>query len=173
MLNEDEAVVGFVEVFGFDQEFLVEFFAGAEAGFDYLYSLGAHEADHVFGQVQDLHGLAHVKHEEFAVVGHGSRGKDQLAGLWDGHEVSYDSLVRYGNRTTLLNLFLEKRNYGTCTSQYVAEPRGAVFDLAVRVGAGALDQHLAHSLGCAHDVGGHNSFQAKVLCYIPGTLTLP
>ena len=154
LLNEDEAVVGLVEVFGLDQKLLVEFFAGAQAGFHDFDALGAHEADHVSGKVQDLHGLAHVKHKQFAVFGHGPRREHQLAGLRDGHEVPDDSLVRYGYRAALLDLFLEERNYGACTSKYVAESCGAVFHLAVRVCTCALHQHLAHALGSTHDVGG-------------------
>ena len=154
VLDEDEAVVGLVEVFGLDQKLLVEFFAGAQAGFHDFDALGAHEADHVFGKVQDLHGLAHVKHEQFAVPGHGPRREHQLAGLGYGHEVSYDSLVGNGHRAALLDLLSEKRNHASGTSEYIAEPRGTVFGLALGVCAGALDQHLAHPLGGAHDIGG-------------------
>ncbi len=151
VLDEDEAVVGLIQVLGLDKEFLVELLARSEADFLYFYVLRFHEADHAFGKIQDSHGLAHVKHEELAVVGHGSRGKNQLAGLRYGHEVSYDSLVRDGNGATLGDLLPEQGDYGARTSQYVAEPSGAVFHLVVRVCACTLDQHLAYSLGCTHE----------------------
>ena len=89
-------------------------------------------------------------------MGHGSRGKYQLAGLRYGHEVSDDPLVRDSYGAALGDLLSEQRDYGARTSQYVAESCGAVLHLVVRVRAGALDKHFAHPLGGSHDVGGIN-----------------
>ena len=152
MLDEDEAVVSLVKVLGLDQKFLVEFLTGSESYLLNFYVLGTHQTNHTFCKIQNLHGLSHVKHEQLSVVGHGSGGKDKLAGLRYGHEVSDNPLIRNGDRTSLCYLLSEERDYGASASQYVAESGGAAFDYSLCTHA--LGKHLAHSLGSSHDVGG-------------------
>ena len=61
-------------------------------------SAEAGQADEVFGQVDDVDGLAHVQDEDFAASSHGGGLHDQLAGFGDGHEVALHFGVGYGYR---------------------------------------------------------------------------
>ncbi len=62
LLGGDVDAVPFGGLVGFfvQEEFLVELFAGAEACADDFFLAGAVEADHLFGQVFDPDGLAHI-----------------------------------------------------------------------------------------------------------------
>ena len=150
--NEDQVVLGLVQLLGPHQELLVELLAGAEAGFNDFNALYAGETDHVLCEVIDLYGLAHIEDEELAILRHGTALEHELGSLRNGHEVADDPLVGDGDGTAVCDLALEERNHGTGRAQDIAEAGGAVLHAAAA--AGGLDDHLAHPLGGAHDIGG-------------------
>ena len=152
--DKDHLVVGGIQLFRLDQELLVELLAGTEADLDdidILIGLQAAQADHALRQIQDPDRLAHIQSVQVAVLRHGSAGHDQLGGLRDRHEVADDALVCDGDGAAVGDLALEQRDDGAVAPQHVAEAGGAE---AGHPAAAALDQHLAHALGGAHDVGG-------------------
>ena len=70
-----------------EEDFLVELFAGADAGvldLDVRALLEAREADEVVGEVHDLYGLAHVEHEELAPLAERAGLEHELHDLGDG-----------------------------------------------------------------------------------------
>ncbi len=134
-----------------EEEFLVELFAGPEACADDFLLAGAVEADHLFGQVLDLDGLAHIQDEELAALGHGGGLEDQGGGFGDGHEVADDLRVGQGDRAAGFDLALEDGDHGAVGAQDVAEADRHEFGFVVR---DAGDDDLRQALGGAHDVGG-------------------
>ena len=50
-LNKNQAVFGFAQLLGFDQQLLVELFTGTKAGFYDFNALHAGEADHALSEV--------------------------------------------------------------------------------------------------------------------------
>ncbi len=141
---------GFVGLF-VQEEFLVELFAGTQARADDLFLAGAVEADHLFCQVFDFDGLAHVQDEELPAFGDGDRLEDQGGGFGDGHEVADDPRVGEGHRAAGPDLALEDRDHGAVGAQDVAEADGHELGFVVRDRG---DDDLRQALGGAHDVGG-------------------
>src|SRR5690606_20144619 len=87
--------------------------------------------------------------------------KHQLTRLGDGHEETRDFRVCYGDRTTLLNLLLEHRNYRAVGTQHISKTGGdktglEFTQLRQRV-AQRLYIDLCNTLGATHDVRGVDS----------------
>ena len=141
------------------EHLLVELLARTEArelDFDVL---GTAEQNHSFGQVGNLHGLAHVEDEYLAAVALRASFEHQLAGLGDEHEEADDIRVGDGDGSALLDLLLEEGNDAAVAAQHVAEAGGdklgAAFHFAVLDGfVEALNVDFADTLRTAHDVGG-------------------
>ncbi|MND93927.1 hypothetical protein D3C80_861300 [compost metagenome] len=66
--------------------------------------------DHLLGQFNDFHGLAHVQDKNIPPLPHGTRLNHQLRRFRDGHEVSSDLRMRDRQRTTRLDLLVKQRN---------------------------------------------------------------
>ncbi|MNP15376.1 hypothetical protein D3C76_1077300 [compost metagenome] len=66
--------------------------------------------DHLLGQLDDPHRLAHVQDKNIAALPHGARLNHQLRRFRDGHEVSSDLRMRDSQRTARLDLFVKQRN---------------------------------------------------------------
>ena len=123
----------------------------------------AGQFDHAPGEVHDLHGLAHVEDEDFAMLRHGCRLQNQLGGFGNGHEIAADVRMGQRHRPACLDLVAEQRNDRTARIEHVAEPDGGkhrvaheALPLLVRHGVGlaeGLDDHFGEALGCPHDVG--------------------
>ncbi len=94
------------------QDLLVELLPVPQAGVLDLHALRPAQLDHATRQVGDAHRLAHVEDEDLAALALRAGLKDQLAGLWDQHEVPYDVGVRHRHRAAGLDLALENRNHG-------------------------------------------------------------
>ena len=112
----------------------------------------AGEADHVAGEVEDLHRLAHVEHVDLAAAADRAGLHDERHGLRDRHEVARHLRMRHGHRPALLDLAPEDRNHAARGVEHVAEANGdeARADvLAVPVG---LDDPLAERLRLSEQV---------------------
>ena len=72
-------------------------------------------------QVDDLHRLAHVQHEDLARTSHQPGLQHQLRGLRDGHEVAHDLRVRHRHRPAARDLRGEQRHHRAAGPQHVAE----------------------------------------------------
>ncbi|MNC50867.1 hypothetical protein D3C75_1001330 [compost metagenome] len=77
--------------------------------------------DHLLGQLDDPHRLAHVQDKNIAALPHGARLNHQLRRFRDGHEVTSD--LRMGNRQwpARLDLFVKQRNDRTRRPQNIAK----------------------------------------------------
>ncbi|MCY1375119.1 hypothetical protein D9M69_625080 [compost metagenome] len=70
----------------------------------------AGQMDHLLGQFDDPHRLAHVQDKDITALSHGARLDHQLCRFRDGHEVSSDLRMRDRQRTARLDLFVKQRN---------------------------------------------------------------
>ena len=157
LLNEDLLIACFGECFTAHQQLLIELFAGAQADLlngDILIQLQSGQADEVFRQFQDLHRLAHIQNEDLALLCHSTRLEHQLGSLGNGHKIADDAPIRDGDGAALLDLLFEKGHNRAIGTKHIAKPHRAEFCGAVRP---ALQDHLAESLGSAHEVGGIHS----------------
>lgn len=186
----DELVLRLPEALLRHELLLVELLAGTQArvgDLDVHAGAEARQLDEVFGQGVDLHGPAHVQHEDLAAVGVGPRQHHQAHGLGDGHEVADHVRVGHGDGAALGDLPLEDGDHGAIAAQHVPEAdrhelgpdilEDAARAVLVRVliahvreelgdlvglarldlGVKALDDHFAEALRSAHDVGGVHS----------------
>lgn len=160
-------VGGFGGAFCRGEDFLVQLFAGAEAGvlnLDILAGLEAGESNHAAGKVGDFDRFAHVEHEDFAAVAHGAGLEDEAAGLRDGHEEADDVRVGDGDGAALFNLLAETGDNGAVGPEHVAEAGGdvarvrCVDGFCSELGVQALHVHFGGALGGAHHVGGVHGF---------------
>ena len=136
-------------------ELLVQLLARADADErdrDVRLRILAREADHVDGQVEDLHRLAHVEHVDLAAAADRAGLHDERHRLRDGHEVARHLRMSHRHRTALLDLAAEDRDHAAGGVEDVAEANGdeARGDvLAVAVG---LDDPLAQCLRLSEEV---------------------
>ena len=89
------------------EELLGELLARAQAGVDDLDVGAAGQVDEGAGDLDDLHGRAHVEHHDLAAAAHGTGLEHQLAGLGDEHEEALDVGVGDGDRATAGDLLHE------------------------------------------------------------------
>ncbi len=155
-------MLGGGHVFAVGEEFLVHFFAGADAGVfdpDVAAGFSSRQADEVDGQVVYFDRFAHVQHEDFRASGHGTGLDDELNGFGYGHEVALHIGVGNGDRAASFDLFDEGRHDAAAAAQDVAEPdRGkAGFAGTVEI----LDDQLGQTFGRSHDAGGINGFVGR------------
>ena len=154
---KDELVARLLQAFFVHQELFLDLFAGAESrklDFHILVGHLAVHADKVFGQRDNLDGLAHVEHEYLAAVGDTRRLEHEVHRLGDGHKVADNVGVRDGDGLALLYLALEQRDDATVAAEHVAKARGHEFGAAVLLLGEELHDHLAAALGRPHHVGG-------------------
>ena len=99
-------------------ELLVQLLAGPGADeLDLRRRLLAGEADHVLGEVDDLHRLAHVEHVDLAAAADRAGLDDERRRLRDRHEVARHLGVRDGQRPAALDLAPEDRHDRARTSR--------------------------------------------------------
>lgn len=149
--NIDAVAFGGFVVFLVQEEFLVEFLAGAQTGTDNLFLAGAIEADHLFRKILDLYGFAHVQDEELPAPCDGNCLQNQRSCFRDRHEVADDIRVGEGYRAAGPDLLFEDRDDRTVGTQDVAEADR--HELGVP-GRDALDDDLCQAFARTHDVGG-------------------
>ena len=120
----DEIVVRLAQAFLRHELFLIQLFAGPQAGIhdlDILSGLESRQFDQVPGQGIDFHGPPHVQHEDLAAVGIGPRQHHQAHRLGNGHEVTDDVRMGHGDRAALGDLLFEQGDHGAVAAQHVAE----------------------------------------------------
>ena len=121
-------------VFFVVEEFFVEFFAGAESGFDDLdvaVGFEAVELYHFAGHVVDFDGASHVEDEDVAACSHGAGFEDEVAGFGDCHEVAGDFFVGNGNGAVVFDLFAEEWDDRSVGAEDVSEAGGDEAGLVV------------------------------------------
>ena len=141
-------------------QFLVEFFAGADAGEfdgDVFSGLQSVAADHFPGQRENFDRLAHVEDEDLPAAADGAGLHDELAGLGDGHEIAFHFGMGDGDRAAGFDLLAEDRHDAAAAAQDVAETNGDKPRAAIG-GVQGLDVQLGAALGRAHDAGGVDRF---------------
>ncbi len=127
---------------------------------DVVLGAQAGEPDHLAGQVEDRHGLAHVEQEDLALVGHRARLEHEAHRFGDGHEVAGHVGAGDRHRAAVEDLVEERRHDAAAAAEDVAEPHGD--ERPVVAPADVEDDLLGDALGGAHDrarvcglVGGH------------------
>ena len=187
LADVDEIVLRLAHALLGHELLLIQLLPGPEAGVGDLDVHAGGEAgqlDQVSGQGVDLHGPAHVQHEDLAAVGIGPGQHHQAHRLGDGHEVPDHVRMGHGHGAAPGDLLLEDADHGAVAAQDVAEadrhelrldilkhPAGAVLIRVLKthmgeelrelrglalldLGVEALDDHLTEPLGGAHHVGG-------------------
>ena len=183
----DQLVLRLPEAFLGHELLLVQLFSRTQAGIgdrDIYAGLESGQLDQVSGQGIDLHGPAHIQHEDLAAMGVGPCQHHQAHRLGNGHKVADHIRVGHGHGAALGDLLLEDGDHGAVAAQDVPEtdrhelgpdiledPAAAVLigvliahmgkELRYLVrfarldlGVEALDDHFAQPLGGAHHVGG-------------------
>ena len=149
----DHVVCRVLKTFFIHEGFFIELFTGTESGeFDldvFIWDVAGH-TDHVFGKVEDLHGLSHIEDEDLAALGIGSSLKHKSYRFRNSHEETDDVRVCDRDGTTRFDLLLEKRDDRTMRTQDVAKANGYKRGLGVL--CHGLDDHLTDPFGSTHDV---------------------
>ena len=161
----DELVGGLLEALLIHELLLVELLAWTQArvlNLDVHIGLVAGELDELACHVVDLHGFAHVEHEDLAALCVARCLQHQAHSFGDGHEEARDARVGHGYGSACGNLAAEQRHHRTVAAQYVAEAHSHVLGIARRISFGPalhhLDDHLAQTLGRPHHIGGIHGF---------------
>ena len=152
--DEDFPMPGGMDAFGLGEKFFVEFVARAqvdELEFDVHPGFHPGQTDHLSGQIQDTHGLAHVQDENLAVFPHGAALNDEPGGLRDGHKVAC-GLGLDGDGAALANLLLKEGHNRAAGAQDIAEANGDVD--GVRIAGEAFDLELGEAFARAVNAGG-------------------
>ena len=121
----DRRVAGRLDGLGLVVELLVQALAGTGADdldLDVLARPQSREADHLPRELDDADGLAHLEHEDLAVVGHRAGLEHEAHGFGDRHEVTRHLGVGHGDRTALDDLTEERRDDAAAAAEHVAEP---------------------------------------------------
>ena len=130
---------------------------------------------HALCQVGNLHGLAHLEHEDLPTVALGTCLEHQFAGLGDEHEVTDDIRMGDGDRSTVLDLLLEEGDHRTVGTQHIAESGGDklshTFHLAALDGlVETLHIDLTDTFRAAHHVRGVHGFIGRDHHKLPHTV---
>ena len=143
-----------------DQQFFIEFFAGAQTGdgdFDVAVRVGAvahaqaGELDHAPGQVNNAHRLTHVEYKHIAALRHSPGLQHQLRCLRDSHEIAGDIGVRDGEWTTRCQLASKQGHHTTAGTEHVAKTNHP--KAGIRLSGQGLQYQLRHAFAGTHDVG--------------------
>ena len=106
----DHFVLRIGKAFLIHEDFFVKFFTRSQTGKFYLdifiRNVAGH-TDHVFGKVEDLHGLTHVEDENLATFGISASLKNEANCFRNGHEEADDVRVRDCNGTARFDLSFE------------------------------------------------------------------
>src|SRR5690606_16820172 len=109
------------------------------------------QADQVARQIDDLHRLTHVEHEDAAALSHHAGLQHQLRRFRNGHEVTADLRMGDGDGAAGGNLFAEFGDDTAGAAKQVAETHG---DEARPFGRKRLTKQFRQAFARAHDVGG-------------------
>lgn len=151
----DQCVLGAGQALLVHEELLEKLLTGAQArvlDHDVNIRRVAGEADQVARHVVDAHRIAHIEDEDLSAAGVVGCLQHEGYGLGDCHEVADDILVGDGHRASGCDLLLEERNHTAVAPENVSETDRN----KIRPGVLAvhhLNDHLAETLGRAHDVG--------------------
>ena len=77
-----------------------------------IFHFEAAQADHLFGQIDDFHRIAHVEHKHIAAFAHGAGLNHELRRFGYGHEVAGDVGVGERYRAADGDLLLKHRHHG-------------------------------------------------------------
>ena len=120
----DQCILGIGKTFFIHEGFFVELLPRSQTGefdLDIFIRDEAGHTDHVFGEVEDLHGFAHVEDENLTALGISTRLKDEAYCFRNGHEEADDVRVSDSDRATGFDLSFEQRNDGTVGTQDISE----------------------------------------------------
>ncbi len=114
------------------------------------------EADHLACELDNANRLAHLEHEDLALLRHRAGLQHEAHGLGDRHEVARHLGVGHGDRTAFDDLAEEGRDDAAATAQHVAESHGRERQRVLF----ADRQHgeLRGALARAHDATGVGRF---------------
>src|SRR5688500_17353501 len=112
--DEDLRMIGLVEILAGDLELFEQLLAFANTGEDdvnVFVRCQPGKSDHVFGEVDDLHGFAHVEDKYLSARTKSAGLQDELRRLRYRHEIPGHFLIRNRDRLSTFYLFAEDRNY--------------------------------------------------------------
>ena len=101
---------------GMDQR-LLKLFTWPESGIDNLniiVQFKPSKSDHLLSKISDIDRLTHIENKNLAATANRSCKKNQLASLFNSHEISCHLRMGYGDRPTLSYLLPKERNHASC-----------------------------------------------------------
>ncbi len=155
----DQAVLRILHALFLHEHFLIKLLAGSQSGecnINVAVRHIARQPDHILREIEDLHGLAHVEHEDLAALRIRAGLQHERNGLGDRHEISDDIGMSDRDGSALRDLLLKKRDNAAVAAEHIAEANG--HELGLRAIVVGLNDHLAHALRRAHDVRGVDRF---------------
>ena len=109
------------------------------------------QADHALGKIQNLHGIAHIQHEDVASLGHRAGLYHKLRCLGDRHEKARDLTMGHRDGTTMFDLRPETRDHRSGRPKHVSEADHRESGPAL-LGRDRLAHQFCHPLGGAHEI---------------------
>ena len=153
LADMDQLVLRILQSLFFHQKLFVKLFAGTQAGVDdrdIHIRLIAGQADQVAGHGVDLDRLAHIEHEDLAALGVIAGLQDERNRFGNRHKETRDVGMCDRHRAALRDLLLKERDHAAVAAEHVAETHRNEF--RIRFAVHHLHDHLAQTLGSAHDV---------------------
>ena len=114
-------------LFGFVEQFFVEFFTRSQTGehdIDVVRISLAGKPNHVFGKIDDPNRFAHVQDQNVTAFTDGTGLQHQLHGFRDRHEISQHFGIGDGDRAAFFDLSAERRHDTASRIQHVPEANG-------------------------------------------------
>ena len=124
LADMDHFILSIGKTFFIHEDFFVKLFTRSQTSefdFDVFIRNKAGHADHVPGEVEDLHRLAHVEDEDLAAFGVGTGLKDKTYRFWNRHEEADDVRMCDRDRTTGFDLLFKERNNRAVRTKNVAK----------------------------------------------------
>ena len=162
-----------LDVFHLMDRLFVKLFPGAqpsEGNLDVILRLESAQLDHLPGQIDDFHGVAHIEDKDFPALGLQRALQDEPDRLRDTHEITGHLRMGHGDGSTRGDLPSEGRHDTSRRAKHIAKADGGKSTFLSSSGL-LLKQHFRQPLARTHNIrrvyrfvgGNQNEFGGSVL----------